>query len=184
MRPPSAPARSGGSRCFGRTFEGGWGRFLPRRARGSLPTVSLSTVLYTRHSLGVSKWLDTRRNVVTQSGSCFRYRRTEWYSQDPISRAAAQASSEPRGYDGLLKESLERLWTCTYEGAHMIVDHIEGILDYCRSKVCFGVVEASNGSIKSLMRRGRGYKNRATCSPRPRGWPPPRSTFVAFKKAA
>ena len=83
----------------------------------------------------------------------------------------------------LLKESLDRLWTYTYEKAMlnylqgwidqlrwqrlapfeklaaMILDHIEGILNYCRTKVRMGVVEAVNGNIKSLLRRGRGYKN-------------------------
>ena len=83
----------------------------------------------------------------------------------------------------LLKESLERLWTYTYEGAaarylnqwidqlkwqrlkpmeelaRMLLRHREGLLNYCRVKVRFGVVEAINGNIKSIMRRGRGYRN-------------------------
>src|SRR4029434_7166317 len=66
----------------------------------------------------------------------------------------------------LLKESLERLWTYRYEGAmlrylqswidqlrwqrlapfqklaFMLLDHLDGILNYCRTKVPFGVVEA------------------------------------------
>src|ERR1700721_2272451 len=33
------------------------------------------------------------------------------------------------------------------------------ILNYCRTKVSFGVVEAINGNIKTLLRKGRGYKN-------------------------
>jgi transposase len=41
----------------------------------------------------------------------------------------------------------------------MLLDHLEGILNYCRTKVRFGVVEAINGNIKTLLRRGRGYKN-------------------------
>lgn len=83
----------------------------------------------------------------------------------------------------LLKESLDRLWNYRYEGAMlrylqswidqlrwqrlkpfeklagMLLDHIEGILNYCRTKVPLGVVEAVNGNIKALLRRGRGYKN-------------------------
>ena len=83
----------------------------------------------------------------------------------------------------LLKESLDRLWTYHYEGAMlnylqrwieqlrwqrlkpfqklaaMLLDHLEGILNYCRTKVPLGVVEAINGNIKALMRRGRGYRN-------------------------
>jgi transposase len=78
----------------------------------------------------------------------------------------------------LLKESLERLWTYRYEGAmvnylhrwidqlrwqrlkpfqklaEMLVSHLDGILNYCRTKVPLGVVEAINGNIKSLLRRG------------------------------
>ena len=83
----------------------------------------------------------------------------------------------------LLKESLDRLWTYRYQGAalrylnqwidqlrwqrlqpfqklaEMLLSHLEGILNYCRVPVRFGVVEAVNGNIKALLRRGRGYKN-------------------------
>jgi transposase len=107
----------------------------------------------------------------------------------------------------LLKESLDRLWTCRYEGAmlkylqrwidqlrwqrlpafqqlaEMLLNHLDGILNYCRTKVPMGVAEAVNGNIKTLLRRGRGYKNlrylllkaqRATT----------RTEFVVFRKAA
>lgn len=43
--------------------------------------------------------------------------------------------------------------------AVMLLDQLDGILNYCRTKVPLGVVEAVNGNIKSLLRRGRGYKN-------------------------
>jgi len=83
----------------------------------------------------------------------------------------------------LLKESLERLWNYRYEGAMLnylqkwmdqlkwqrltsfekladtLLKHLEGILNYCRTKVRFGVVEAVNGNIRMLINRGRGYKN-------------------------
>jgi transposase len=83
----------------------------------------------------------------------------------------------------LLKERVDRLWSCYYEGAMlnylerwidqlrwqrlepfqklvaMLLYHLEGILNYCRTKVPLGVVEAINGNIKALMRRGRGYRN-------------------------
>lgn len=83
----------------------------------------------------------------------------------------------------LLKESLDRLWSYRSEWAalrylHQWIDplrwqrlepfqklaamplrHLEGILNYCHAPVRFGVVEAVNGNIKALMRRGRGYKN-------------------------
>ena len=41
----------------------------------------------------------------------------------------------------------------------MLLDHLEGILNYCRTKVPMGVVEAVNGNIRMLINRGRGYKN-------------------------
>src|SRR5580698_2377352 len=83
----------------------------------------------------------------------------------------------------LLKESLERLWDYRYEGAMLnylkkwmdqlkwqrlapfeklaetLLKHLHGILNYCRTKVRFGVVEAVNGNIRMLINRGRGYQN-------------------------
>ena len=83
----------------------------------------------------------------------------------------------------LLKESLDRLWDYSYPGAmfnyldkwidqlkwqrlepfdklaEMLLKHAEGIANYCRTKVRFGVVEAVNGNIRMLINRGRGYKN-------------------------
>ena len=43
--------------------------------------------------------------------------------------------------------------------ALVLLDHLDGILNYCRTKVPLGIVEAITGNIKSLLRRGRGYKN-------------------------
>ena len=45
------------------------------------------------------------------------------------------------------------------ELSDMLVKHLKGILNYCRTKVRFGVVEALNGNIRMLINRGRGYKN-------------------------
>src|SRR5579863_2672102 len=83
----------------------------------------------------------------------------------------------------LLKESLDRLWSYRYEGAmfnylqkwmdqlkwqrlvpfeklaETLLKHLDGILNYCRTKVRFGVVEAVNGNIRMLINRGRGYQN-------------------------
>jgi transposase len=83
----------------------------------------------------------------------------------------------------LLKESLERLWDYRYEGAMVnylnkwmdqlrwqrlipfqklagtLLKHLDGILNYCRTKVRFGVVEAINGNIRMLINRGRGCRN-------------------------
>jgi hypothetical protein len=43
--------------------------------------------------------------------------------------------------------------------ARMLLDHHEGILNYCRTKIPMGVMEAVNGNIKALLRRGRGYRD-------------------------
>jgi transposase len=83
----------------------------------------------------------------------------------------------------LLKEGLQGLWDYTYPGAMFnyldkwidqlkwqrlapfeklavtLLKHAEGIANYCRTKVRFGVVEAVNANIRLLINRGRGYKN-------------------------
>ena len=108
----------------------------------------------------------------------------------------------------LLKESLDRLWTSRYEGAMlrylqswidqlrwqrlkpfeklagMLLDHLEGILNYCRTKVPLGVVEAVNGNLKSLLRRGRGYKNLRYLLLKAQRMAVTRTEFVVFRKAA
>ena len=38
--------------------------------------------------------------------------------------------------------------------ADMLIDHLDGILNYCRTKVPFGVVEAFNGNIRMLINPG------------------------------
>ena len=108
----------------------------------------------------------------------------------------------------LLKESLDRLWDYRYEGAmvryfqswmnqlrwqrlvpfeklaEMLLDHLDGILNYCRMKVPLGVVEAINGNIKTLLRRGRGYKNLRYLLLKAQRLAATRTEFVAFEKAA
>lgn len=108
----------------------------------------------------------------------------------------------------LLKESLDRLWMYTYEGAmlrylqtwidqlrwqrlapfqklaKMLLDHLEGILNYCRVKPPLGVVEAVNGNIKMLVRRGRGYKNLKYLLLKAQRMAATKTEFVAFRKAA
>jgi len=108
----------------------------------------------------------------------------------------------------LLKESLERLWTYRYEGAmlrylqswidqlrwqrlepfqklaHMLLDHLDGILNYCRTKVRFGVVEAINGNIKTLLRRGRGYKNLGYLLLKAQRMAVTKTEFIVLQKAA
>ena len=108
----------------------------------------------------------------------------------------------------LLKESLERLWTYRYEGAmlrylqswidqlrwqrlvpfqklaFMLLDHLDGILNYCRTKVRFGVVEAINGNIKTLLRRGRGYKNLGYLLLKAQRMAVTKTEFIVLQKAA
>jgi transposase len=108
----------------------------------------------------------------------------------------------------LLKESLDRLWTYHYEGAMLnylqrwidqlrwqrlkpfeklastLLKHLEGILNYCRTKVPLGVVEAVNGNIKSLLRRGRGFKNLRYLLLKAQKMAATRTEFVVFRKAA
>jgi transposase len=108
----------------------------------------------------------------------------------------------------LLKESLERLWDYRYEGAmlnylqkwmdqlkwqrlrpfeklaDMLLKHLEGILNYCRTKVPMGVVEAVNGNIKSLLRRGRGYSNLLYLLLKVQRMAVTKTEFVVFRKAA
>lgn len=108
----------------------------------------------------------------------------------------------------ILKESLDRLWTYTYEGgmlkylqrwidqlrrqrlkpfqklAQVLLDHLDGILNYCRTKVPLGGVEAVNGNIKSLLRRGRGYKNLRYLLLKAQRTAATRTEFVVFKKVA
>jgi transposase len=43
----------------------------------------------------------------------------------------------------------------------LLVRHLDGILNYCHEKVPFGKVEAINGNIRAMLRRGRGYRDHA-----------------------
>jgi transposase len=108
----------------------------------------------------------------------------------------------------LLKESLARLWDYTYEGAMlrylqswidqlrwqrlapmqklaaMLLKHLEGILNYCKTKVPMGVVEAVNGNIKALLRRGRGYRDLNYLLLKAQRLAATKTEFVALQKAA
>lgn len=68
--------------------------------------------------------------------------------------------------------------------AAMLLDHFDGILNYCRTKVPLGVVEAVNGNIKSLLRRGRGYKNLRYLLLKAQRMAATRTELVVFAKAA
>ena len=108
----------------------------------------------------------------------------------------------------LLKEALEHLWDYSYEGAavrylqawvdqlrwqrllpfqklaNTLVAHLDGILNYCRTKVRFGVVEAINGNIRMLINRGRGYKNLRYLLLKAQRMVATKTEFVAFRKIA
>jgi transposase len=43
--------------------------------------------------------------------------------------------------------------------AETLLKHLDGIANYCHTKVRMGVVEAVNGNIRMLINRGRGYQN-------------------------
>ena len=66
----------------------------------------------------------------------------------------------------------------------MLADHLDGILNYCRTKVRFGVVEAINGNIKTLLRRGRGYKNLAYLLLKAQRMAVTKTEFIILQKAA
>lgn len=66
----------------------------------------------------------------------------------------------------------------------MQLGHLDGILNYCRTKVPLGVVEDINDNIKSLLRRGRGYKNLRYLLLKAQRMAATRTKFMVVKKAA
>jgi transposase len=107
-----------------------------------------------------------------------------------------------------LKESLSHLWNYTYEGAmlrylqrwidqlrwqrlkpmeklaRLLLDHLQGILNYCRVKVPLGVIEAVNGNLKALLRRGRGYRDMNYLLLKAQRLPDTKTEFLVLQKAA
>jgi len=103
---------------------------------------------------------------------------------------------------------LDHLWDYKYEGAavrylkgwvdqlrwqrlpafqklaNMLIDHLDGILNYCRTKVRFGVVEGINSNIRLLINRGRGYKNLRYLLLKAQRMVASRTELVAFRKVA
>jgi transposase len=85
----------------------------------------------------------------------------------------------------LLKESLDWQRLKPLEKlARMLLNHLEGILNYCKIKVPMGVVEAVNGNIKALLRRGRGYRDLDYLLLKAQRLAATKTQFVAFQKAA
>ena len=68
--------------------------------------------------------------------------------------------------------------------ASTLLAHLEGILNYCRTKVPMGVVEAVNGNIKALLRRGRGYRDMNYLPLKAQRLAATKTEFIAFQKAA
>ena len=68
--------------------------------------------------------------------------------------------------------------------ADMLVKHLQGILNYCKHKVPLGVVEAINGNIKALLRRGRGYRDINYLLLKAQRLAFTKTEFIAFQKAA
>ena len=68
--------------------------------------------------------------------------------------------------------------------ARMLLNHLEGILNYCRTKVPLGVVEAIHGNIKALLRGGRSYRDLVYLVLKAQRLAATKTEFVAFQKAA
>ena len=64
----------------------------------------------------------------------------------------------------------------------MLLKHLDGILNYCRTKVRFGVVEAINANIRMLINRGRGYKNMRYQLLKAKRMAVTNTEFVVFRK--
>ena len=123
-----------------------------------------------RAALKGKRWL-----FLTRYKNLSRPRRTELKTALSLNRKLFKAY--------YLKESIERLWTYRNERAAVsfffewkesirwqrlpafqklvrtLERHLVGIIEHCKHRVPFGVVEAINGNIRSVIRRGRGYKD-------------------------
>jgi len=67
--------------------------------------------------------------------------------------------------------------------AHMLLDHLDGILNYCRTKVRFGWWK-HNGNIKTLLEGAVVTRISAIYCSRPNAWRSPRPNSSFFQKAA
>lgn len=123
-----------------------------------------------RDALRGKRWL-----LLTRYRNLSRNRRTELKAALAMNRKLFKAY--------YLKESIERLWSYRNERAAVsfffdwkdsirwqrlpafqkllrtLEKHLVGIIEHCKHRVPFGVVEAINANIRSVIRRGRGYKD-------------------------
>lgn len=136
---------------------------------------------------------------------------TRWQNLDREKRQSLEALfriNEKLLKAYLLKESLDRLWLYRYEGAmlnylkswmdqleeqelapfeklaYMLLEHVYGILNHCRVQPPMGGVESINGNIKTLIRRGRGFKNLNYLLLKAQRVAYTSTKFIAFRKAA
>jgi transposase len=110
-----------------------------------------------------------------------RWANLDWEERQTLRELFALNRRLAKAY--LLKEQLAQLWSYTYEAAAyrfltnwllalrwqrlpafqklgaLLMRHLTGILNYCHEKVPFGKVEAINGNIRAMLRRGRGYRD-------------------------
>ena len=73
---------------------------------------------------------------------------------------------------------------CINQAPAHAAGHVDGILNYCRTKVPMGVVEGVNGNIKALFRRGRGHENLRYLLPQAQQAAATRIQFLVLQKAA
>ena len=76
----------------------------------------------------------------------------------PTPRVARGAAARRFLTNWLLALRWQRLPAFQKLGA-LLMRHLSGILNYCHEKVPFGKVEAINGNIRAMLRRGRGYRD-------------------------
>ena len=57
-------------------------------------------------------------------------------------------------------------------------------MNYCRTKVPLGVVEAVNGNIQALLRRGRGYRDLSYLLLKAQRLTATKTQFIVLLKAA
>jgi hypothetical protein len=68
--------------------------------------------------------------------------------------------------------------------ARKLLDHLEGILNYCRTKVAMEVMEAVNGNIKALLRRGRRFRDLTYLLLKAQRLAAAKTEFLVLQKAA
>jgi transposase len=137
-----------------------------------------------------------------------RFERRGWTCGSHSGKACSSALNRRILKAYLLKESLSQFWNYTSEGAMlrylqswidqlrcqrlkpmeklacMLLDHLEGVLNYCGTKVPMGVIESVNGNIKALLRRGRGYRDLNYLLLKPQRLAATKTQFLVLQKAA